>query len=314
MYILKTLIKYITLTFFFVSLFHNSILGQESVKIKSCQILYYDAQDKFGDIIKGDLLTQSTSIYDKNGNQIEYNFFAPQSDKINESKYKFQYEFNEHGKKIQESFLDFKNDRRSLRKYDYDTHNRLVSESHYENDDKLLWKVVYKYGNGNRISDETYYDQSGSMTEKSLYKYDSNNNIIELKEFDSEGKIDGISKYKYDASNYLIEEVYINAEGKPQSIRQYKLDERGNKTEFRWYTNNFTGESVQLTRYVYDSDNNLTDEMKYNEEDKLVARWKNEYKFDEHGNVIEELRLYFIQPHFEIYRPGSITQKKYEYY
>ena len=189
-------------------------------KVKSITENTYEAVDKFGQIEKGDVLYDrdfSFTIYDKNGNKIEY--ISYDSDGRLDSKYTYKYD--ENGNMIEDNSYD--SDGLYYKyTYKYDEKGNEIECISYDSDSRLNFKATYKYNEKGNIIEKNYYDSDGRLNFKATYKYDKKGNNIEYNICYSDGSLDKTTykyKYEYDKNNNWTQQVtYEN--NKPTQITE----------------------------------------------------------------------------------------------
>ena len=99
-------------------------------KVKSIREIPYEAVEKFGEVVKGDVLTNEQIIFNEKGNQIEKNLFIPDGSLLSKYTYK------------------------------YDDKGNIIEGNSFSSDGSLFLKYTYKYT----------YDQQGNWTQQITYK------------------------------------------------------------------------------------------------------------------------------------------------
>jgi len=170
------------------------------VKVKSIQVLPYEALENSGKIEKGErhnMITNTVETFNEEGITIELKAYHPSGGLY----YSYTYKYNETGKKIEDN-------------------RNSGSKTIYEYDDE-----------GNMIGD-IYYNSDGSQGSKSIYKYNDKGNIIEKEMYLTKGDK---YTYKYDGKGDMISQAYYNVDGSQGSKRIYKYDDKGNMIEQKNY-------------------------------------------------------------------------------
>ena len=185
---------------------------------------------------------------------------------------------------------------------------------------KLTGKSVYTYeGKGkNRVLTKiTTYDKSGRVTEIASYKRNSKGQVtsVEVQDLTANAEVKDLCTYKYDGKGRVKSEVnteYINGSPTSSTTKTYKSgllvkDEYGDtyryngKKQLVEKTTAFTdgvGEykSNTVTTYSgYDKYGNYTKRKEtrksrhYSTTTTTITYYKHEYKYDKHGNILQEL-------------------------
>ncbi len=230
----------------------------------------YYADEKFGEVTKGNLKSESTYI------------------------------FNENGKLIEERFTD-ENSRKEIRTYQYNENGHLIEA----NDSQ--YRTIYKCAsNGNPIEAAVYH-LDGSLKSKTYYKYDANNREIEART-NSSGTVSK-STCKYDLKGNMIQyELYLGDSKLATATSKY--DTKGNPIEniidsrvklkqvFK-YTYDSTGNFITKTIFKASSFNSINYELEAENiverkiEFELSAEEKEKLRIEEQrkNEVIEQERL-----------------------
>jgi hypothetical protein len=167
-------------------------------------------------------------------------------------------------------------------------------------------------------TDWGYSDSVYGTTER-IYEYDEFNNMIRASHFNSDGVNSLKLEYTYDESNFLIQFSYFSLNYDNMLLEEirrdiFENDESGNaiKQEI-WnsdsygdfqlvYVYNYSyndineliesvtkrvidGELVNVEKYVYDRENDLFVEHKYDWENKWVENYRRETTFMENGDI-----------------------------
>ena len=153
----------------------------------------YVVEEKFGEVVKGEMDESLTYRFNKRGDVIE------------------KADYNSDGS------LD------DMNLYKYDSAGNMIEFTEYDFDGSLDVKFRYKYDSaGNMIEVATYF--YGRLAEKLLHKYDSAGNKIEEAEYNSDGSLNWKRLYKYDSAGNIIENTYYKGEiMEPKYITEYEI-------------------------------------------------------------------------------------------
>jgi hypothetical protein len=166
----------------------------------------------------------------------------------------------------------------------YDRHGDYLEG--YYCDERLGLEYSYEYDDDGNIIKSTWYDSYfGDLEATHLYKYDSEDRVIEvISQFGEQGSpgSEDITSIKYDRCGNFIEEDTFDSE----SVLIHK------------WTGKYEGSKL-MESVSYDSDGSIRDknEYKYNEDgqkieeyyydSKLSLTWRETFQYDNDGNVIE---------------------------
>jgi uncharacterized protein RhaS with RHS repeats len=135
----------------------------------------------------------------------------------------------------------------------FDENGNLIGEDRYDDDGNLIGRMLYKYDENNHLTGEETYDETGELEEKLSYERDDKGRVLKKFVHYLDGSVDTM-KYGYVGDN-LTHKVLIDEDGEVESEEKFTFD--GDK---------------------------LVKEEKY-DFGELIE--KNEFKFDEAGNVVE---------------------------
>lgn len=220
-------------------------------RVKSINLRFYEAIEKFGQIEKGKRLEQDElnkfTRYNKEGNKEEEIFYNRDESLKGTVKYKHDNKGNtseavyytndvafiinlrnKYGhEKSEDSLYVLKT------KYKYDEKGNKVEENNYQTDGEIYSKVTFLYDNKNNLIEANKYISDGSLGLK--WKYTYNKGLkTEVKVYGSNGDFRGQITFLYDEKGYVLEE---NRKGKNYEMRiVYKdYDLHFNWTRQIWY-------------------------------------------------------------------------------
>jgi hypothetical protein len=155
----------------------------------------------------------------------------------------------------------------------------------------------FTYDHSGIITSEIY-KKNGTITEEKYYKYDDKGRKMEITDNLIIDNVFYISKYEYDEMDRVINEISYNRNGQPllKHIYNYgKMNELISKTEYsmlsdveelveknefhyndtgkrdEWINFNAEGKVAFKCNYKYDLNDNMTDEIIYSSEGKIVS-------------------------------------------
>jgi len=268
-------------------------------KVKYIDESIFNASEKFGEIVKGEL--------------------------INSWKAESKYEFNSNGFLVKESHY-YQNGKLSGEEdWIYNEENKLITKDQskmygggtlevYDGINVLIWDVsISKYSciyndNGN-LKERLFFNSWGDLFEKAIYKYNKKNLLTTIDRYNSEGKRKKRYAFKYHANKKLKEEIEYRSNGKISGKRIY--DERGYCISFETYNKN----GVSKRKNIFKNDNNgniieekwsdtgNTNKYSYNKKGNQISfvRYDSfgdiinseyfEYEYDERGNWIKKINF-----------------------
>ena len=150
-------------------------------KVKSIKETTYEAVEKFGQIEKGDVLYDrdfSFTIYDKNGNKIEKNYYF--SDGLYS---KYTYKYDKKGNTIEINNYNSNGSIHEKYTFKYDEKGNNIEQNNYKYDGSFLYKYTYKYDEKGNNIEKNNYDSNGRLDSKYTYEYDKNNNWTQRIEY-----------------------------------------------------------------------------------------------------------------------------------
>lgn len=296
----------LTISVLFASLFISSCKSAVSSdckkfglnkNVQSVQVKTYEAENKFGEIMKGDI--------DEN------NYIAV---------------FNENGNLTSITRFDEDGDLSSKKVYEYNDDNLCTKQSIYNWDGYLIYAIEQVYDGKNLVKKNEHLSWSGDETTE--YKF--NGDAIQEHIRYTDGEISETAKYLESSSTRQVYVAYDN-EGNETIKVQNEYDKDGNLIK---YTITKGAEETTAT-YTYNKDGFLTSlstsdysgEVKYNEQN-LPVYIKNgtlycntdvdldyghgiyyiDYEYDDQGNWIKQI-IYVG----EVKRPYTISERTIVY-
>lgn len=157
--------------------------------------------------------------------------------------------------------------------YTYDENKRLVQKK-YEGKSwmKTVTVETYSYDGNGRLVKEELNQVSANRKSAIFYEYDNNGNLIKKVDEYNDNEV---VHYTYDKKNQLIKEV----SSKRNHGIIYEYDSRGNRIKK-------SGLGAGYIVYKYNSNNQLVEELWYEENKKLDSRFT--YKYNNAGRITEK--------------------------
>ena len=227
-------------------------------QVKSIKTTIYYADEKFGEISKGDVYSWKSYQFDSKGECIE----NTNSD---------------------ESYLKYENK--------YNNQNKLIEKNFYHLDGTLIGKRVNKYNN-EEIAQTIIYGEDGSLSDKYLYKYNDNTKNCETIEYNNNGIL--ICKWLHDKNRNLLEIYeYSDSDGSLNTRQKYEYDSNGKLNRAlvydiydklqKEYSYNENADAIMEKSYSYSYDDD------YNDVATPTIEYTYQYKYDNKKNWIERI-------------------------
>jgi hypothetical protein len=179
----------------------------------------------------------------------------------------------------------------------YDTYGRLTDGLYYLNGTApdaprrpfyQYLKSTYSYDESGRLTKSTACDSKVSSCRKTIYTYDKGGRLLEEAEYESSGSIFNKYVYDHDTEKKLTKVTdYIFRDYDSKLIKNGVATYDANDNLIEWVV--FLNENSVMKRetYTYDANRNLT-EMSYCYDEASCYKEVFAYKFDSHGNWIEQ--------------------------
>lgn len=192
---------------------------------------------------------------------------------------RFEYEYDADGNKTRQTGYDSYGNGNTLEyTYDFDTDAIKVRETYCDNDNSSAQKWV-----------DYQYDTDGEMTQRAYWQ---GNDYMVTRFYDADADCPAIALISYpllaalgdsDVMRYIS---YNNGAVTEFATAQYDAD--GNKVRETIYLAD--GSPLYSYEYDYDADGNITRETVYDADGALLNTGMFAYRYDEHGNVLEQRR------------------------
>jgi uncharacterized protein YuzE len=210
--------------------------------------------------------------------------FNDQNKKIEEIHYfnedeigeQIQFKLDEEGKTI-EIETTYADDAKSIKKIKRSEH--LIEARIYDEEGDLEGEEIVKLNSNARPIEEIQYDEDKNVVRRFIYEYDKDENIIARTEYGEDNIFLVKITFEYDNHGHLIRLIQLNEKGRPVGSTLYQHDDKGNQILMQ------TDRHIQ--RSAYDEKGNLVSMEIINRVNNLVESF-NEYKYGDHGLVIEE--------------------------
>lgn len=121
----------------------------------------------------------------------------------------------------------------------------------FANDNTLSLKIIISYNPLGNKTEEKWYNSDGNVLVRWIYKYDEHNNQVEMSKYTPEGNLHAHWTYTYDNKGSVIS----------------KDD----------YSVNYNIHIITKYKYTYDSENNWTTKIVFNQDNDYIISRKIEY-------------------------------------
>ena len=207
----------------------------------------YQAEEKSGEIVIGELEKKITYQFDSKGNKIERLIYNADQELLS----KAQYQFDSQGNMIEEAVYSVDGELYLKTKIAYDSQSNAIEEAWYDGDGVSTGKFKHQYDSQGNAVETAWYDEGGELVQNQKYQVDSKGNKTEQASYDADGQLQSNYKCQYDSQGNMIEKIGYDADGEPNGRlykHQYEFDETGN-----WI------KEISHSKYFIDGDLKLED-------------------------------------------------------
>lgn len=170
----------------------------------------------------------------------------------------------------------------------YDSTNNKIKSISFNEDGSIDEKIEYEYDECLYLSKIIYYSPNGSITSEVTYQnqYDGKGNIIKSVSFDADRNITSVIENQYNEKNELI--YYCYSRDDYVSQESYMYDDEGNITKEIFYDKE--GKIIESYEYIYimDGEYNKQIKIRCNPEGNKRIALSNSYDLE--GKLIYSLR------------------------
>lgn len=230
---------------------HTAAYQNLKGNVRSIGETTYNAEKKFGDLVKGKKTIRKFRAFNMNG-------FMTQDSEENYTK----------GSK-------------TTTNYSYDKNNNLEEE----NIDRttIIKRIFNDKGD---LAEENVYDAKGKLFRKTKCTFNSAGLNTVTDEYHGDGKLNYTTETEYNKDRRKIAAISRTEEKKIKYQQYYKYDDAGNIIEDKFLSRNDKGEMTGRTlSYVYNEDNQK-ERFTYTFANSKWAPEVTEYEYDDNGNVI----------------------------
>ena len=172
--------------------------------------LEFDAEFKFGELIKTDTNFYNYQEVDSIGNLI-YSVDKSFEDGIANKFTKKSFLYNSSNYLISKKIIDIIDADSTTISYEYIDHNIKKIIEFLNNKIDLI--TVFEYNEKNKKVKQKFYDSEKKLFELWSFKYDENGNVISKTKYDSKNNLIELSKFEYDENGSLLSENKYDSNG-----------------------------------------------------------------------------------------------------
>ena len=248
--------------------------------------------------IESKWMISSKTEYDKNGEKISKTDFYFKNNKYN---YYCKYEFDKNGNWHAEITYRYKDNEfvpHHKYEYEYDEKGKKIKEIHYEYINNE-WVTVSKSKliNGNMLTEFVIHTKDNQLDSKYEYEYDEKGKKIKEIHYEYiNNEWVTVSKSKLINGNMLTEFVIHTKDNQLDSKREYKYDENGHaitRIDYNYKENKW----IPSSKYEeeYDNCNKIISQHYYKYKDnEWIFDAKTEYKYDDSASIISSTSFEYI--------------------
>lgn len=235
---------------------------------------------------------ESASVYkfnDQNQMTGEIHYFD--EDEVGEQ---IEYEIDEQGKVI-EIETTYADESKSIKKIK--RNERQITVDIFDEDGETEGKESVKFDNKGRTIEELRLDEDGVVSQRIAYTYTDEDQILTRVENGEKDEFILKTIYTYDEMGNLTQRTRENKKGKMIDSSRFEYDKHSNQTVIQ------TNQHLQRT--AYDDKNRVISQETTSRVNNMVENFT-EYKYGEHGQVIEE-RSFEMGEAYEM-NPGVLSR------
>lgn len=172
-----------------------------------------------------------------------------------------QYTYNKKGYLIEETGSEWGSE--FVKSYEVDSKGRTVRKV-FEYDGQIISTVSYEYS-GERVTSEKWGDKDNTQNRRIEYHYDSSGRLVRVETI----SMSTSTKYNYDSSGKLV--GLDKATSETMTYEEIENDSNGNKVKSTQFTE-AGAPTGQVITYKYDEHGNMTEELGYQDGELLYGR------------------------------------------
>lgn len=223
-----------------------------------------------------------------------------------EGRFEEIYLFNKDGNVTETKQIKSNGDLYNIHLFKYNEKGILIESEWYSEFGKETVSI-YKYDKQGYKIEWDINNIDGSLSQKYTYKYDDKGNQIESNWYNTGDSSPITSVFTYDDKGNRIVDSYINSDGSVYDRTNYKFDDKGNVIERGEYELSFY--FIYKFQREFDDKGNVTrtERIKVDDNDKLLRKSLETFKYDFNNNWIERIV-------YENENPELIEERIIEYY
>jgi len=165
--------------------------------------------------------------------------------------------------------------------YTFNTSGNKIEYSMFNGDGSLSYKTKTVYNILEKTIEEKFFDKDDKVTGTTTYDLDDKGNKMVERQLKPNATLRYRYVYSYDEKGNQIQRTGYKADGDVLSQTNWKYDNKGNMLESR--------DTYFYNTYTYDENGRRIGQVMYNPDGVTVSlKW--EYKYNDKGNKIEELK------------------------
>ncbi len=190
--------------------------------------------------------------------------------------------------------------------------DQLVTAKSFDEEGEFEGEESVKFDNKGRPVEEVQLDEERNILQRSVFEYNESNNVHSRINYGEHDEFQMKSLFEYDDHNNLVKLMQLNQKDELIASYVYEYDKQGNQT--------LQQSNHHLIHTEYDDQGRIIIEETKNRSNNMVEKLI-EYKYGEHGHVIEE-RMFSMGDAYQL-EPGVfsrtassflVTRYEYEFY
>ena len=220
-----------------------------------------------------------------------------------------KYKLDEEGKRLEIETI-YADNTKSIKRISRSDHS--ISAQTIDEDGELEGQEWVKFDDKGRPVEEVQLDEERNILQRSVFEYNDSGNVHARINYGENDEFQMKSLFEYDAQNNLIKLTQLNKKNKVIASYNYEYDKNGNQV--------FQQNNHHLIHTEYDDQGRVIIEETKNRTNNMIEKLI-EYKYEEHGLVIEE-RMFSMGDAYQL-EPGVlsrtassflVTRYEYEFY
>lgn len=233
-------------------------------KIKSREVLVYEAKVKDGYVTNGVIKGGIKTTYNEFGNKLTLVTYDENKKVLSTWKHTYDVANN-----LVERNFSGENGMVSRKiTYDYNDKNQRTRSEEYVNE-KIVKQTTYAYDEaGNEIENKASFMESKGAS-KSVHVYDDKGYLRETNIYDEKEELQLKQLYTYNDAGQEIQQAIFTGDNAPSYKRKSEYDAKGNKTKDAAFTGSgvVNPSDTYKYKYEYDENENWITQIRYNYND-----------------------------------------------